>query len=182
MCSSSPRNTARHLSLARKLQLCPTKVATVVLGSHHPHLPKKKNMEYELNDSNSRPLKPWPKLRRRDVTSTVLSCFDIWTFVFRLVCQFCSFSHDAWPKNFKRSLLEKKKSRQKKKRQEKKKKLNTLKKKTRAEGLVHNCLFPLHCLCLCYTGNRHNSLCLILFYSIACFLIAFVSFHRKQAQ
>ena len=121
------------------------------------------------------------------------------TFVFRLVCQFCSFRHDAWPKNSKRSLLEKKNANfadfaypilardflpciwdlsclnfdl-----------LNTLKKKTRAEGLVHDCLFPLLCLCLCCTGNRHNSLFLILFYSIACsLLIAFVSLHRKQAQ
>ena len=51
-------------------QLCPTKVATVVLGSHHPHLAKKHGI-HELNDPNSRPLKPWPKLRRRNVTSTV---------------------------------------------------------------------------------------------------------------
>ena len=41
-------------------QLCPTKVATVVLGSHHPHLAKKHGI-HELNDPNSRPLKPWPK-------------------------------------------------------------------------------------------------------------------------
>ena len=34
----------------------------------------------------------------------------------------------------------------------------TKKKKTRAEGLVHDCLFPLHCLSLFHTGNRHNSL------------------------
>ena len=32
------------------------------------------------------------------------------------------------------------------------------KKKTRAEGLVHDCLFSLHCLSLFHTGNRHNSL------------------------
>ena len=52
-------------------QLCPTKVATLVLGSHHPHLAK--TMEYMSSTTPiSRPLKPWPKLRRRNVTSTVV--------------------------------------------------------------------------------------------------------------
>ena len=51
-------------------QLCPTKVATLVLGSHHPHLAK--TMEYMSSTTPiQRPLKPWPKLRRRNVTSTV---------------------------------------------------------------------------------------------------------------
>ena len=44
------------------------------------------------------PFLPFPK--------QILSSF---AFVLRLVCQFCSFRRDAWPKNSKRSLLEKKK-------------------------------------------------------------------------
>ena len=70
-CSSSPRNTARHHSLARKL-LGAVPCYGCHSSSRQPPLTfGKKYGIHELHGPNSRPLKPWPKLRRRNVTSTV---------------------------------------------------------------------------------------------------------------